>query len=171
MRNFDSTVAGCVLWCSQSWAPKVEDLRKLEVARRKMLRRMLGAKRGADEDWINWMKRTTAKAEEVADSYGVKDWVMAHARAKWNWAGHVARRPCSTWLWKVSAWHDSDWTAWARDAGGALRPSWRRWVKWEDPLRRCCATAGLASRTRAASDREPWLLSADDVVRWLSNQS
>ena len=158
MKLFNSTVSPCVLWCAQSWVPKVEELKKLNVAQRGMLRKMLGTRRVPEEDWVEWICRVTNKALNIAKSCGMKEWPLAHALSKWGWAGHVARSAGKSWVWNVSAWMDADWTAWALQRGGTrpLRPSRRRWMKWEDPLRRFCALEGASSWSTLAADRIAW---------------
>ena len=168
LKLFDSTVSACVLWCTQSWTPKVDDIRKLGVAQHSMLRRMLGPNRSPAETWVEWIKRSTNKVMSIAESCGVRVWPLAHAVAKWNWAGHVSRRPASSWLMSVSSWMDSDWQASALERGGVrpLRPSKRRWVKWEDSLRRFCACYGHRSWTDLAQNRELWSQYNEAFGQW-----
>ena len=97
---------------------------------------------------------------------GVRDWL--HATRKWHWAGHAARRETSPWLWRVTFWRDSDWYKDAVDLGTfrPQRPSRRRWMKWEDPLRRFMASSGGVSWSSAASDRDAWSALAEEFVSW-----
>ena len=167
MKPFDATVGSCVLWCAQSWTPRVEDLRCLETARRAMLRRMLGPSRLESEEWTDWIKRVTRKVVALASVCKVRNWSYAHAHAKWLWAGHVARMPGTTWAWKVTPWRDSEWNAWAMESGAVrpLRPSTRRWMKWEETVRRHCASTGLGTWRTLASDRDAWRREADTFAK------
>ena len=45
LRQFDATVGSCVTWRCESWSPRAEQLHKLEVARRSMLRIREGGRR------------------------------------------------------------------------------------------------------------------------------
>ena len=168
LRLFDSTVCSCVLWCAQSWTPRAEEMRLLTKARRAMLRRIIGINRFPEEDYLEWIVRATHKAEALAKTAGVRDWVQAHSRAKWLWGGHVARRPADSWVWRVSTWRDSEWQALALESGFArpLRPLRRRWMKWEDAFRRFFTEMDLGTWTTAASDRESWAERADVFVEW-----
>ena len=159
---FDSTVGGCVLYGCQSWTPRAEEFRHLESTRRAMLRRIAGARRAPEEPWVEWIMRVTRKALELARSARVRHWGEEHLRGKWMWAGHVARRPTSTWVWKVTSWRDSMWQSLAQDSGTQreLRPSTRRWMKWEDVLRRFCHLHGHGQWQVLGSQRELW---ADQV--------
>ena len=139
---------------------------------RAMLRRIVGTGRADTEDYLSWIIRTTRKAEALALAGGVRDWVQAHCRAKWLWAGHVARRPTVMWVWRVTTWRDSEWQALVSESGldRPLRPSRRRWMKWEDPLRRFCAQESSGSWPSAASVRDAWAERATSFVQWYTAQ-
>ena len=161
LRLFDATVGSCVTWCCESWSPRATELRQLESARRAMLRKIVGARRALEEEWLDWIKRATHKALSWASRTGVRDWSRWHHQRKWAWAGHVARSPANTWLYRVSTWRDSDWQAFNADSGTLrlLRPSTRRWMRWEDTLRRFCATW-----QQLAQDREAWAARSPDFL-------
>ena len=166
LRLFDSTVNSCVLWCTQSWTPRVEEMRLLKTARRAMLRRIVGPTRAPEEEYLTWITRTARKAETLVDAVGVRDWNETHFRAKWQWGGHVARRSTDSWLWRVSTWRDSEWQTLVLEAGiaRALRPSRRRWTKWEDAFRSFCAAKNLGPWTGAASNREASSAQVDSFI-------
>jgi hypothetical protein len=171
LRLFDATVGSCVLWCAQSWSPRVEELRLLKTARRAMLRRIVSSSRMPEEEYIHWIRRVTGKAEMEARRAHVRDWCQAHHALKWSWAGHVARRPTSTWVWRTTTWRDSMWQSLAVDGGWSrpLRPSRRRWTKWEDPLRRYCAQEGADPWTTMAERRDDWAARSDSFATWAAH--
>ena len=158
LRLFDQTVSSCALWGCQSWTPRAEELRSLESARRAMLRRIVGAGRLPEEEWVHWIRRTTRKATLLAQACNVREWVKAHAMSKWAWAGHVARRPPTSWLWRVTTWRDAEWNAMATDLGSSrpLRPERRRWMKWEHSLKNFCDQNVGAEWKAYAADRNKW---------------
>ena len=168
LRLFDSTVGSCVLWCAQSWTLRVDEQRLLRSARRAMLRRIVSSPRSPDEDYITFIRRTTHRAEALAKSAHVRDWCEAHSLLKWSWAGHVARRGPNSWTWRTTVWRDSEWQELAMECGTArpLRPSRRRWMKWEDSLRRFCAYSGSGSWKMVASNRQMWADMAADFSKW-----
>lgn len=168
LRLFDATVGCTATWCCESWSPRVEELRKLEVARRSMLRKIVAMPRGTEEDWLDWMQRSTHASLKRADTANVRRWCEFHFQRKWLWGGHVARRGWDTWLYQVSSWRDSAWQMLAMQAGGhrELRPSSRRWMKWEDPLRRFCAAEGRTCWTTLANHKEEWVSLASDFCAW-----
>ena len=156
---FDSTVGGCVLWCAESWTPRTDEVAILKTTQNAMLRRILGAKRLPEELYIDWIQRSTHKARQVARTSGARDWPAAHYRSKWSWSGHVARRSANSWLYRVTSWRDSEWTQIALHEGGQreLRPSRRRWMKWEDQVRRFAHQQALGAWMSAAEDKSTWM--------------
>jgi len=172
LRLFDSTVGSCVLWCCESWTLRAEDRRHLKTTRRAMLRRIVGAARVTDEEYVSWIRRTTKKAEAMAQSACVRDWIEAHGTSKWSWAGHVSRRPVRSWVWRVTVWRDSDWQSLMLESCTArpLRPSRRRWMKWEDILRRFCTAAGLEQWKSLSQDRSTWAGKADTFSKWFCSE-
>jgi len=166
LRLFDATVSSCLLWCCESWTPRVKELLSLKAARNGMLRRIVGGARLPDEEWVEWIRRATRKAMRMAESAGVKDWIHVHFRCKWLWAGHVARREPTSWLNRVASWRDSYWQDLVGPLGSArpLRPSRRRWMKWEDSLRRHCHLEGLGHWSQLALCRENWTKQAEQFA-------
>ena len=157
-RLFESTVCKCVLWCCESWTPRAEEARALKVARNRMLRRIVAAGRAPEEQWVDWIRRTTRRANDTANRAGVAEWERAHYWKKWGWAGHVARMPDAAWAARVTDWRSSQWQE-RTDALGLCRPqrpSTRRWMKWEDAMRRYCNVLALGPWTDMAQSREVW---------------
>ena len=170
LRLLDPTVGSCATWCCESWTPKAEELRQLEVARRAMLRKIVGARQGPDENWVDWIQRATRKALVLSNRAGVREWAKLHFEKKWSWAGHAARSSARTWLYRVTMWRDSAWQRLADATGCAreLRPSTRRWMKWEDNLRRYCNSHGFEQWTDLAQDRGQWAQLASTFSAWAS---
>jgi hypothetical protein len=158
LRLFDSTVGSSVTWCCESWTPRADERRKLETARRSMLRKIVGTRRAPTEEWVEWIIRATHKALELSTRAGVREWGAFHHARKWMWAGHVARSCADGWLYRVTVWRDSAWQRLTEDMGlqRDVRPSRRRWMKWEDVLRRFCTSNGLPPWDELAGNRETW---------------
>ena len=172
LKLFDCTVGSCVLWCCESWTPRTEELRLRQVARRAMHRRIVGVNRKPEEDYFDWIARATRHVENLSHSVGIRDWRDAHFAFKWSWAGHVARRPLCSWVWRVSTWRDSEWQAIALEGGGArpLRPSRRRWAKWEDAVRRFSSSHRFQWNL-LAQDREGWVDLKESYTSWGRQES
>lgn len=92
----------------------------------------------------------------------------ALGQKKWHWAGHVARSSASSWLYKVTMWRDSAWQALSLEMGASreVRPSRRRWMKWEEQLRRFCTSHDLPPWDEFAENREEWKGRADAFKAW-----
>ena len=164
LRLLYSTVGSCVLWCSESWTPRVEKTRLLTTAYHAMLRRVAGSARAPGEDYLSWIHRVTHKAQGLAQKAGVRNWVDACRRSKWSWAGHASRGPVKTWVSRVNTWRDCDWQALAMDGGTCrlLRPSTRRWMKWERDLNIFCRQDGVGTWKAFAQNRDEWAAKAVD---------
>ena len=90
-------------------------------------------KQRPDENWVQLVQRATRKARDLAASCGVKGCEEKHLELKWQWAGHIARRSPSEWVWRVTFWRDSEWSvAVANCADLPLRRRAGRWSRWED---------------------------------------
>ena len=170
LRLFDATVGSSVLYGSHAWTPRAGEISQLRTVQNRMIRRICGARKPPAEPWVEWIQRATHQARRLADEAGVRDWVHAHARRKWLWAGHVMRRPTSTWLWRVTSWRDHDWDRIADELGGQRlrRPSRRRWMKWEDPLWSYFSERPDQSWTKEALDKEQWNAKADAFAQCFS---
>ena len=133
-----------------------------------MLRRMPGVRRAAAGSWAERIKRATVKARGLAAESGVRDWADLHHERKWSWAGHVARRPCSAITYRVTSWRDAAWSALASENGLRipLRPSRRRWMKFEAALQKYCTVAGLGRWVDLAEERQAWAEEAENFSRW-----
>ena len=168
LKLFDTTVGSAVTWCCESWTPRKDELRRLETARRSMLRKIVGCGRKPEEDWVDWIQRTTRKALQWASRAGIHSWTDRHFKRKWAWAGHVARASSMRWLHRVSMWRDSEWQTSADGLGlfRDLRPTTRRRMKWEDTIRRFCSHRGLQPWTEVAQHREWWRGLLDEFSEW-----
>ena len=167
LQLFNATVGTSFLWSCQSWTPRVEEMRWIETAQNAMLRRIVGCRRLADEDWLVWFRRATHRARSIAFGAGVKSWLAEQARLKFLWAGHVARRPGSTWLHKTVLWRDSSWSELMDQLGvrRPRRPSKIRMMKWEDIIRRFVSTLQDDPWTDAAARHQWWV---DQVSKFVS---
>ena len=113
-----------------SWTMRQEDTRLLQAICNKLMRMIGGWRRRPNEDWVRWVQRTTRKARIMSDKAGVQGWVKQQAVRKWNWAGHVARRPENTWVKRVTSWRNSFWEDLVASGGGGWRPRRARLGRW-----------------------------------------
>ena len=117
LRLFDTTVGSCVTWCCESWTPRASELRKLESARRSVLRKIVSLRRAPNEECLDWIVRATRKALDKTDFCSVRKWSTYRFERKWRWAGHVARSSQDSWTYRVTTWRDSSWQQLAEEMG------------------------------------------------------
>ena len=167
LKIFDATVGSCVLWCTESWTPRQEELRELSSAQRSMLRKVHGLRRTPEESWVQWLQRSTGHIESIATSVGVRTWTSSHFQKKWQWAGHVARRPENCWLKRTTSWRDSRWQSVVGNlVDRPLRPSKRRWMKWESSVHSYRVSTGGPHWTETALSKDSWNSEAQMFAAW-----
>lgn len=127
MKLFNSVVTPSALYGCGAWTMTKERELLLKTTQRKMLRKVLGAKRRCIEmdhssiddieampddepleeqfeSWVEWLKRVTIESEERFVSVGGQDWIVEQRRRKWQWAGHICRRTDGRWSRLLLDW-------------------------------------------------------------------
>ena len=79
---FNSIVTPVILYSTASWTLTQKMEKILNTAMRQMLRKMLCAGRRPDEDWVDYIKRTTADAEKRMYDLGYEAWTISHKKKK-----------------------------------------------------------------------------------------
>ena len=66
-------------------------------------------------------------------------------------------------------WRDSEWLDMVEECGmkKPLRPSRRRWMKWDEPVRRFCHSRGIRDWKREADGRVAWKDLAEEYKQQL----
>jgi len=106
---FDSSVTPCVLYACATWTMNTEYHRILRCVRRRMLRWMIKPARKVDEDWPDYIRRSTYTCEELAAKHGSKDWNTTQRKRKC-----ILAAKCSSCLderWSSRLLH---WKPWFR---------------------------------------------------------
>ena len=109
------------------------------------------------EDWIDWIRRTTHLAEEHFQRAGLEDWVAAVRRKHWRWAGHLARRTDGRWSSKLLSW-----------TPGGRRSRGHPCKRWSDDLDEFFHRMDGSPRgywQLVAQNREPWHCLEDRFVK------
>jgi len=162
LRIFDASVTQTLLWCSESWVVTQKEKRFLRTTQRTMLRRIAGATRRPDEDWIDWIKRSTRQALREANAAGIRFWVESHLQSKYAWAGHVARMQSQPdrLAYRGVCWRDSEW--WAKEFlvkpanQRTRRPVCKKWLRWEDELKSFALHRKWHSWQTATRNKAAW---------------
>ena len=134
LRLFESTVSATVLYGCCAWPMTASLEQKLRTCQRRMLRMVVGQGRRIDvpgtgemEPWVEWIKRTTAIADNVLCNLQMDSWVTACRRAKWRWAAKLASMQDTRWARLAAEWAPELHLQSRRCAG---RPK----TRWEDAL-------------------------------------
>ena len=157
LRLFDACVTQSALWCCESWLITQTEKRLLQTTQNAMLRKIAGPRRRPEEDWLDWIRRSTRAAIAAAKQSKIRFWHEAFLRSKWSWAGHVLRMERTRLARRAAEWRDSVWqAAETTDIPQHLRirRPWRtHWFRWEDDLRRFASTCGWTSWQAVAQQR------------------
>jgi hypothetical protein len=157
LRLFDTTVSQSLLWCCESWCITQKEKNLLSTTQNRMLRRIAGPNRRPHEMWVDWIKRSTRVAKALAKDAKVRFWVDAHLRAKYNWAGHVARMEEGRLAKRGSEWRDSVWWLAEQALPASLRyhrHGRTRWFRWEDEFKRFASHCGWTAWQDVARRRD-----------------
>ena len=122
--------------------------RLLDTTHKAMLRRIAGSRRAPDDDWIDWMKRSTRKTIASARDPGIRFWHEAHLKSKWCWAGHVQRMTRDKLANRASIWRNAEWQSTESSLPSQLllrRPYRTHWFRWEDELQRLASSRNWKS--------------------------
>ena len=154
MKLFESTVTPCVIYAGSTWSMTLDMERGLRSTRRRMLRWMVGVARRSEEDWPDYMRRSTHGCEALAERHGTVDWVVLQRRRKWVFAGRCASKEDGRWSQRLLAWKP-----WFRCV--PFRSVGRPMTRWDDDI----AAFARDSWTESACCRALWLASSEGYVR------
>lgn len=128
---FNSCILPTMTYGCQTWAPTLQNTKKLQTCQHSMERSMLNVKR---RDKVN-LNVIRLKTKTIDVSYTIK-------KLKLKWAGHLIRNKTNKWAKQVAEWYPREGK---RKRG---RPSKR----WDEDLK---AAAGIMWR-RKTYDRDLW---------------
>ena len=58
-----------------------------------------------EEDWIEYIKRSTKEAEEHMEKQKIPCWIETHIRLKWRMSRRIASLPQKRWTRRIFDWH------------------------------------------------------------------
>ena len=91
------------------------------------MRMIVPSRRYCDEEWVEYIRRSTHRAEACAEQHGLSNWAHQQAQRKWIFAGKVARDQNNKWSTKLL-----DWTPWFRAT--PKRAVAHPFARWRDSL-------------------------------------
>ena len=102
---------------------------KLRSVRRKMLRKILGARKHPKEDWVEYFSRTTRYMEGFAKELGYESWEFLQRKRTFRFEGRVARCNDGRWSRRLLGW-----TPWFRTGATFGRNVGRPVATWANDL-------------------------------------
>ena len=119
-----------------------------------------------EEDWIEYIKRSTKEADEHMKKHNVKCWIEVHRRQKWRMAKRITILPAKRWNRRVFNWHPGlDNNIRARKQVG--RPKRR----WEDDLNEFLRTEeGKEKDKYDLKNNNSWMDEIEDFKKWKENE-
>ena len=82
-----------------------------------------------EEDWIDYMKRSTDEAMERMKTAKIQCWIKTHRRMKWRIAMRKASLPEERWVMKAAGWNPELATKYK-----TYRAVGRPQKRWEDEI-------------------------------------
>ena len=113
IRLFDMTVGATALYGTAAWMLPKDLERRTRSMQRNMFRKIVNSCRkvfGHDDDgpilesWVDWIRRTTHRAEEQMRDFRARDWVDTHYDVKQKWLKEIEDHRRDTWTYWTLHW-------------------------------------------------------------------
>ena len=117
-----------------------------------------------EEDWIEYIKRSTEDAMEKMAHAKIRCWNRTHKKMKWKLALRIATSPSERWLRKAAEWNP-DLSSRYRTSRAIGRPRKR----WEDDINEFLKQEYEESENpieRGNQTNKTWINIAKDRRRW-----
>ena len=104
LRLFESTVTPCVLYACGTWTMTSDKHHRLRCTWRRMLRWMIRPSRAENEEWPNYIKRSTHTCEALASRHGCHDWVAQQRKRKGELGAKCTLTHDARWACRLLRW-------------------------------------------------------------------
>ena len=111
-----------------------------------------------EEDWIEYIKRSTDEAMEKMENAKIRCWNKTHKRMKWRLALRITSFPSERWLVKAAEWK-SEVSSKCR----TNRAIWRPTRRWEDDE---FLKLEESETEHFIESNKTWINTAKDRGRW-----
>ena len=135
LRLFNAAVSPGALYGCSVLALSSDELEKLDIIQRKMLRRIVGWHRIPGEDWESTMHRMKMRVQRALEMHTIQNWSRRTMGARWKYALHVNFSEKSSWTKVVCDWNPIEHPI---QGFPACRPRGRPRVRWDDDLHFYC---------------------------------
>ena len=152
MKLFEAVITPTALYGCEAWAMTVKRQTCLRTAQRKMVRRIMNAHRTYPDfdNYVDWMKSETAKADELMNVHNVTCWTKIQRRRMWKWAGKMASEKDGRWNKAINDWQPYH-----------ARPRGRPRTRWSDTL-----NAFMALESSTKHNPMDWTKKAKNEKEW-----
>ena len=117
-----------------------------------------------EEDWIEYMKRSTDEAIEQMQNTKIQCWIKTHRRMKWRLAMGMASLPVERWAVKAA-----DWNPELSTKNKTYRAPGRPERRWEDEINEFLKPEETETTTgNYMKYNSAWIKVAKNRGRWLT---
>ena len=158
-------------WCSGTWTPTKQQLRRLNGVQLKMLRKMLRLPRKPWESDHSYFRRSASIFKGLRKKHRLLTWESIVNRSIYAWAGHVhriatydeCRLTCVVQRWRDRAFLKSQEKLHGTQGHGRRFKAWR----WETPCYKYFES-NFYNKTwhEAALDKKHWDSLLDQMTLW-----
>ena len=147
LRYFEAVISPVACFAAAHRPVYKSDLRKLDVAQRRMLRTVVGAPSGTDwsAEWHVILHGWNRRVSEQIQACNISTWSDRCLRSYWRFAQYVVSLPADRWVRRALNWVPN----WSRRKG---RPRYQ----WDSMLQNFCRWKRC----------ENWQFEAQDEARW-----
>ena len=155
LRLFASLITPVACFASGHRVVYKDDLRKLDVEFRKLMRQVVGPPGGVDwsQPWHEILHIWNDRVRSIASDAGIRNWSAESLGCYWNLATYAMSLPEHRWLPRVLRWRPTG----PRTQG---RPA----HTWENKLIQYCRWRDVDDWSIAAVDTRTWSSWLDDFV-------
>ena len=155
-----------LFWCAGSWNLTSQQLGQLRAVQQRMVRKMLGCRRGSGEQLAEYMVRTARVMKNLMQRHGFERWDLFYHRMQFAWGGKVARmaQDCPDRLtYHVFKYRDIGWIHSIADQNHGNQLHCRKVHTWR--WERCFMKYNPKWQLQAL-DKVAWTKSLNDMVLW-----
>ena len=107
-----------------------------------------------EEDWIDYMKRSTDEAMERMKTAKIQRWIKTHRRMKWKLAMRIASSPEERWVMKAAGWNPE------------LSSKYQMYRAVERPKKRWEDEINEPKISNVERNNNEWIKTAEDQEGW-----
>ena len=115
-----------------------------------------------EEDWIDYIKRSTEEAIDKMDDAKIRCWIKTHKRMKWRMALRISSLPNERWMVKAAEWNPE-----LSSRYKTYRAIGRPRRRWEDDINEFLKLEENETENSTESENKSWIKAATDRGRWI----